>query len=297
MKTVKAKAAERLSQQLTNPQGRYEVGQKMLEPFKEGRDYVSIGRKVLAVHHIEPGAPIWYDLDAQFSAVTIGERGGAPRVLDGNTWKRIELVPFPIVSLVRIPVEEPAIRRFDVLDRSQVRAQAEMAEVEDAEIFGVIRAAAGVGGADGNIKDGVTPPSNVSGAFNFTNLATLFAGIEDYDVNVEHLLMKASSYKYIRSLLTTAPTGFDPVTRRELIKVGYVGDIWGSAIRLSKKMAVDEILAVASPEFAGVMAVRIDLSQMDAPMPELLQYGWLFYEYIAPAILTNVGCAKFTITS
>jgi hypothetical protein len=124
-KLVKAKAAERLASQLPTPQGRYEVGQKMLEPFKEGRDYVSIGRKVLAVHHIEPGAPIWYDLDAQFSAVTIGNRGGAPRVLDGKTWNRVELVPFPIVALVRIGVEEPAIRRFDVLDRSQVRAQAE----------------------------------------------------------------------------------------------------------------------------------------------------------------------------
>lgn len=296
MKVIKAKAAERLGRQLTNPQGRYEVGQKMLEPFKEGRDYVSLGRKILAVHHIEAGAPIWYDLDAQFSAVTVGERGGAPRVLDGNTYKRIELVPFPIVSLVRIPVEEPAIRRFDVLDRSQVRAQAEMAEVEDTEVFSVVRAACGTGGAGGNINDGIVPPPSVTGAFSFTNLATLFAGVEDYDVNVEHLLMKASSYKYIRSQLTTNPTGFDPVTRRELIKVGYMGDLWGAAIRLSKKMAVNEILAVASPEFTGVIAVRIDLSQMDAPQPELLQYGWLFYEYIAPAILTNVGCAKMTIT-
>lgn len=296
MKVIKAKAAERLGRQLTNPQGRYEVGQKMLEPFKEGRDYVSLGRKVLAVHHIEAGAPIWYDLDAQFSAVTVGERGGAPRVLDGNSWKRIELVPFPIVSLVRIPVEEPAIRRFDVLDRSQVRAQAEMAEAEDTEVFALIRAACGTGGAGGNINDGVTPPASVTGAFNFTNLATLFAGIEDYDVNVEHLLMKASSYKYIRQQLASNPTGFDPVTRRELIKVGYMGDLWGAAIRLSKKMAANEVLAVASPEFTGVIAVRIDLSQMDAPQPELLQYGWLFYEYIAPAILTNVGCAKMTIT-
>lgn len=293
MKVVKAKAAEKLGQQLTSPQGRYEVGQKMLEPFKEGRDYVSIGRKVLAVHHIEAGAPIWYDIDAQFSAVTVGERGGAPRVLDGNTWNRVELVPFPIVSLVRISVEEPAIRRFDVLDRSQVRAQAEMAEVEDTEIFNVIRTAATAGSG---VADGVTPPSAVSGTFSFTNLASLFASVEDYDVNVEHLLMKASSYKYIRSQLATNPTGFDPVTRRELIKVGYMGDLWGAAIRLSKKMAANEILAVASPEFTGVLAVRIDLSQMDAPMPELLQYGWLFYEYVAPAILTNVGCAKMTIT-
>jgi hypothetical protein len=293
-KLVKAKAAERLASQLPTPQGRYEVGQKMLEPFKEGRDYVSIGRKVLAVHHIEPGAPIWYDLDAQFSAVTIGNRGGAPRVLDGKTWNRVELVPFPIVALVRIGVEEPAIRRFDVLDRSQVRAQAEMAEVEDEQIFSVLRTAAASGSG---VSDGITPPGDLgSVVFNATNLASLFAPIEDYDVNVEHLLMKASTYKYFRSLLATNPGMFDPVSRRELLKTGYMGDFWQAQIRLSKKLQTNEILAVASPEFTGVVAIRIDLSQMDSPMSELLQYGWLFYEFIAPAILTNVGVARLTVS-
>lgn len=294
-KIVKAKAAEKLASQLPHPQGRYEIGQKMLEPFKEGRDYVSIGRKVLAVHHIEPGAPIWYDIDAQFSATTIGNRGGAPRVLDGKTWNRVELVPFPIVALVRISVEEPAIRRFDVLDRSQVRAQAEMAEVEDEQIFSCIRTAAASGSG---VNDGITPPGDLGSLqVNATNLASLFAPIEDYDVNVEHLLMKASTFKYFRALLASNPTMFDPVSRRELLKTGYIGDFWQAQVRFSKKLQSNEILAVASPEFTGVIAVRIDLSQMDAPVAELLQYGWLFYEFVAPAILTNVGVARMTATA
>lgn len=292
-KVTTAAAAAELGRQLTNPNGRYEVGQTMLEPFKEGRDYVSIGRKVLAVHHLEPGAPAWYDIDPQFSATVIGSLGGAPRVLDGASYDRVELTHFPIVTLVRIGVQEPALRRFDVLDRAQVRAQAEMAEVEDLEIFKAIRTAAQGGGS--GISDGVSTPTNpTTGAFSLDLLAQLYANLEDAcDSNVENVLVRATSYRNIRSL---AGTTFDPVTRRELLKTGYVGDLWGAQWRISKKLVDKEFLAVASPEYVGVMSVRIDLSQMDAPLAELLQYGWVLYEFVSPAILTNVGCNSLTIT-
>lgn len=292
-KNVTAAAAAELSQKLNSPQGRYEIGQTMLEPFKEGRDYTSIGRKFLAVHHVEPGAPMWYDIDPQFSAVVIGQLGGAPRVLDGAQYDRVELSPFPIVVLVRIPVIEPAVRRFDVLDREQVRAQAEMAEVEDTEIFSALRTAA----TDGSgVADGIQVPGNVSNTFSLANLAQLYANVEHRaDSNVENILMNALCYRRIRTLDSNGGI-FDPVTRRELIKTGYVGDVWNAQVRISKKQANDEILACASPEYLGVFSVRIDLSQMDAPMPELLQFGWVLYEYVAPAVLTNVGVAQFTIT-
>lgn len=38
-----------LSNALSTPEGRHEVAQTILEPFKEGRDYVAIGRKLLFV--------------------------------------------------------------------------------------------------------------------------------------------------------------------------------------------------------------------------------------------------------
>ena len=171
---VTAAAAAELDRQLRSPNGRYEIGQTMLEPFKEGRDYVSIGRKVLAVHHLEPGAPAWYEIDPQFGATTIGALGGAPRSLDSKLYNRIEAVHFPIVALVRIGVQEPAVRRFDVLDREQVRAQAEMAKQEDVEIFNVLYTAGGASGGSG-ISDGVTQPTNVGSsssgvAFSLDNL-------------------------------------------------------------------------------------------------------------------------------
>jgi hypothetical protein len=288
---VTAQAAAELSRQLISPSGRYEVGQTMLEPFKEGRDYISIGRKIFAVHHLEPGAPAWYDIDAQFGATVIGSRGGAPRVLDGTKFDRVELTHFPITCLVRIGVEQPAIRRFDVLDREQVRAQAEMAETEDTEIFRAIRNGATAGSG---IANGVTGPTNVTGVFSLANLALAYARLEDTaDSNVENVLLRQKEYRFIRTL---SGDTFDPVTRRELLKTGYMGDLWNAQIRVSKKLTSGEILLCASPEYLGVISVRIDLSQMDSPVPELLQYGWLLYEFIAAAQLTNVGSNLYTVT-
>ena len=291
---VKAEAAAKLDRDLRSPQGRYEIGQTMLEPFKEGRDYISIGRKILAVHHLEPGAPAWYDHDPQFGSTTIGNLGGAPRVLDGAKYDRTEVTHYPIVTLVRIGVQEPAIRRFDVLDREQTRAQAEMAEVEDSEIFSCINAATGVGSG---ISNGVTAPANVSDSFSLDNMALAYARLEDAsDSNVENVLMRALDYRRIRGLLTSNGYVFDPVTRRELLKTGYMGDLWSAQLRISKKLTSAQMLLCGAPEYLGVYSIRIDLSQMDAPMPELLQYGWLLYQFAAPAVLTNVGCLKYTIT-
>lgn len=294
---VNAAAAAELDRQLRSPNGRYEIGQTMLEPFKEGRDYVSIGRKVLAVHHLEPGAPAWYEIDPQFTATTIGALGGAPRVLDGKIYQRIEAVHFPITALVRIPVQEPAVRRFDVLDREQVRAQAEMAKQEDVEIFSCMYTGAASGSG---ISDGVTGPANVGSsgsavAFSLDYLGQLFGNLEDVcDSNVENLLMRAPDYRQFREL---AGDTFDPVTRRELVKTGYVGDFWGANIRISKKLTLKRPLAIASPEYVGVLSVRIDLSQMDSPLPELLQYGWLLYAFVQPVITTNVGLNQMFLSA
>ena len=303
-RVANAQAADNLDRSLRDPNGRYEIGQTMLEPFKEGRDYVSIGRKFFAVHHAEPGAPLWYDIDPQFSAYTIGSLGGAPRVLDGAQYDRVELKTFPISVLIRISAEEPAIRRFDVLDREQVRGQVEMAKSEDLEVFQLLRNAAGSSNAaagstaGSGVSTGVLPPTAMagSGAFSIAELSKSFARLEHAcDSNVENVLMNAISYRNIRVYDAAGTTNlFDPVSRRELIKTGYVGDIWNAQVRLSKKQISNEILLAASPEYLGVIAVRIDLSQMDSPNSELLQYGWVLYEFIAMAQLTNVGSTAYT---
>jgi hypothetical protein len=291
MLQVSAQKASELGRALRSPEGRYEIGQTMLEPFREGRDYVSIGRKIFAVDHVQPGAPMWYDKDPQFKAYTIAKYGGARRV--EVTGERVELEAFPIAVLVRIPALEVAVRRFNILDREQVRARAEMAEQEDVEVLTALGAGTDTSAALTS-SDTVFPVTVVTGTeVTRTNMAQLFAELEQYDANVENVIMHAKDYRDIRAW---TGTDFDPVTRRELLKTGYMGDLWGASIRITKKQTVGRVSVCAAPEFLGVMSVRIDLDQMDAPLGELLQYGWVFYEYIGVAQLTDVGSCYMTIT-
>ncbi len=189
MLQITAQKAAELNKALRSPEGRYEIGQTMLEPFREGRDYVSVGRKIFAVDHVQPGAPMWYDKDPQFKAYTIAKYGGARRVEVTGT--RVELEAFPIAVLVRIPVLEVAVRRFNILDREQVRARAEMAEQEDVEVLTAL--GAGITASEAKTaSDTAFPVTPVTGSSaSRDNLAKLFAEIEQYDANVENQLFHA----------------------------------------------------------------------------------------------------------
>jgi len=143
-------------------------------------------------------------------------------------------------------------------------------------------------------------------------------------------------------------------TQRELIKTGYIGDLWGAQVRQSRRQTVGDVnflgdlsfpntktlvrsnsnvsdeqryigetltagnpvednteatcesrksvetaraasfikrMKIQSalignnkltqrPQYLGVISVRIDLSHMDAPDPQNLFYGWVFFEAI-----------------
>lgn len=120
---------------------------------------------------------------------------------------------FAIAQLIRIPVLEVAIRRFNILDREQVRARAEMAEQEDTEVLASLEFAAT---RSTTANPAVTGYPDVSREA----LADAFANIENNDVPVANIIMNARDYRDIR---TWEGTDFDPVGRRELLKTGYMG--------------------------------------------------------------------------
>jgi len=259
----------------------------MYEPFKEGRDYVSIIRQCLFVDHVPQGAPMYYDKDPQFAAVKIAEKGAVPIVEVYG--ERVTLEPFPIAVLVRIPALEVATRRFNILDREQVRASGEMAEIEDTEGFNVLEAAAEVSDALANpdLRNEIRVGS-IGTNVTLDDLSFTFSQIEDHDAPVANVIMRALQYRAFRTIDTTGGV-FDPVTRRELLKTGYYGNLWNSAVRISKKATKNRVLVLADPEFLGVVSVRIDLDQMEAPDPRFIHFGWVFFSYLSIAAISAVG--------
>jgi hypothetical protein len=73
------------------------------------RDYVAIGRQVMAVDHLPAGAPMYYDLDPQFRALTVGARGGVD--LSEIQTTRIALEPIILAVYPKVHVMDVATRR------------------------------------------------------------------------------------------------------------------------------------------------------------------------------------------
>lgn len=274
-----------LAEHFQTPEGRSIIAQSMYEPFKEGRDYVGLARKCIFVDKVPNGAPMWYDKDPQFSAWTIGEMGTAPQEIIKGT--RVELAPIPIAVLVRIPILETAVRRFNVIDRAQQRARAEMAEQEDTLFISLLEAAATRTGANAGVTTGSYTTVTQQA------LAELFSLVEKNDAPVANVLMNATDYRYLRYW---SGDQFDQVTRRELLKTGYMGDLWGAQIRISKLVTAEHVYALADPEFLGVLAVRVDLGSMPADDPEELAYGTAFYEFIGMCCITQMGVARLELS-
>ena len=273
-----------IAQKISTPEGRARLGQTMLEPFKLGRDYVSIGRKLMAVDVLGTGAPMWYDKDPQFTSVTLAQDGMIPyEIVKGD---RVYYEPFLIAQLVRIPALEVAVRRFNILDREQKKGRIEMSKEEDRRIFSALAV------ASESATNHNTVVTSAAGTTRAT-LADLLATLEQHNAPTVTLLMNPAQYRDIRCWNRN---DIDPVTMYELRKTGYVGDLWGANIRTSFLVPAGKIFAITEPQLFGVISVRVDLQQWDSPDQTKLHYGWIFFEYIAVIAVIAQGAAEAAIT-
>lgn len=275
---------------ITTSEGRTTIAQEMMGPFRLGRDYVAIGRQVFAVDHLPAGAPMYYDLDPQFRALVVGPRGGVDYSEINTT--RVTLEPIILAVYPKVHVMDVATRRFGILDRVQEKAQIEMAGLEDDKIFSAFKNS-GISVPDA-VNNGVINPI-VTGSKGLSPevAAQAFAAVEQYDIPVANIIVNAQQQ---RDLRLWSHRNYDPVTQRELLKTGYLGDLWGAQVRQSRRQTAGEVNFLGDPQYLGVISVRIDLSHMDAPDPQNLFYGWVFFEALGVAQLIGVGSSQANVT-
>ena len=267
-------------------EGRSTIAQEMMGPFKLGRDYVAIGRQVFAVDHLPAGAPMYYDLDPQFRALVVGPKGGVD--LSEIQTTRVSLEPFILAVYPKVHVMDVATRRFGILDRAQERAQIEMAGLEDDKIFAAFKNS-GISVNDAVNNGAVNSIVTGSRGLSPEVAAEAFAAVEQFDIPVANIIVNAQQQ---RDLRLWSHRNYDPVTQRELLKTGYLGDLWGAMVRQSRRQTRGEVNFLGDPQYLGVISVRIDLSHMDAPDPQNLFYGWVFFEALGVAQLKGRVAVK-----
>ena len=266
-----------ISKALETEEGRTALAQAMANPIRTSLDYQGVGRKLLVVDPLPQGALPVYDKDVDAKAYVISKRGAAPdQIIEGD---RIQVPTFEVVSYPQVRFSQVKERRFNVIDRAQQRAKADIMAVEDEEIFKLIDAAAASTNAVTAVEGGLTREA----------LTKAFKEIEKHDLVVTKIVMNAQAFADIRAW---GREEFDPVTQHEVLQTGLFGHLWTADILISKKVPMDTVYVLADPEFVGVMPIRQDIQVIPADKPEELRLGWVIYEEIGLAVVNDMAVSK-----
>jgi hypothetical protein len=268
------------------------VGQELLLPIKDIIDYEGWARKIFRVRPLAQGELFRIAKDVRATAWTVGQDGQS---IESRVYgKYITPSEFKVTSFPTVDIEDIYQMNFDVLDRAQDTARQEIELEEDKRALAIIDRAS------------VT----VNSPTIFSTLGV--AAFEDIRYQVErHRLVVAKFLINRRELSDLIKTAIgqgaggqhvDPVTERELILAGYVGNVLNAQIITAAGTGVEEVVpagtvyAATDSEYMGEMGVRVELFSEPFNMfsQRRLVKGWAFGEIIGFAIPNSRAVAKGT---
>lgn len=260
------------------------VGQELALPIKSILDYEGFARKLFRVRNLAQGELFRIPLDVRATAWVIGQDGQTPRSVIKTKWimpDETKITSFPVIDISDIYQ-----MNFDVLDRAQDTARQEIELNEDKRAIAVL--------------DAASTTENAA-----TTFATLgIAAFEDIRFQVErHRLIVERFYinrAEVSDIVKTMSTAVDPVTERELILAGYIGNVLNASIMTVAGLNQQEVIpagtvyATTHPDYLGEMGVRFDLSS--EPFNEYANQrttkGWAFLEQVGFAVVNSKSVAK-----
>jgi hypothetical protein len=271
--------------------GRAKLAASMIQPLRLRRDYTAVGRKTFLVEQLPDGALPIYDKDPEVTAFVVGEEG--ENILAIQKPRRVIFPLFEVASNPEIPLTQIKERRFDLIERSQDLAKAQIQAAEDERVFAVLDSIA-VSGFDtlpGQTNPDVAVVAPVSPAV----LADAFAEIERNDLRVARIYMNATDYadvrKWGRDIL-------DIESQATLLKTGLQAVLWGAQIITSRLIPVGFVYVCAEPENFGRFPVRTELTVLSADDPKARTIGFSCFENIGigafnPRALTRLVVTRF----
>ena len=276
-----------LINKFASPNIRLAIGQAMASPLKTFLEYKGVMRKALAVDPLAPGAIPIYDRDTEeISAEAIASQSAITQTK--IVGERIMVPVFEIASNPTIKLREVKIRRFNIIDRIQVRTRQFMQEAEDAMIINLLNAA----------STKVNSPTNVdtttNGYIQRKDLVKLARQIEQHDLFAVSMFFSIYRYADIKQW---GSTEVDLLTQKQIIDTGLVASLHGQNIYVTKKLPHNYVLCTSDPDYVGVMPVYQDIEVIPADLPWETSFGWAFTELIGASVFNPRGCSKLVITA
>lgn len=290
MTTVSNAAKQKLiGDLLKTPAGRQKLAASMTQPLRSRRDYTSVGRKTFLVEQLPDGALPIYDKDPDVTAFVVGEEG--QNILAIQKPRRVIFPLFEIASNPEIPLTQIKERRFDMVERAQDLARAQIQAAEDERVFAILDAIA-VNGFD-SVPGGINPDIPVVAPISGAVIADAFAQIEEHDLRVARVYMNARDYadlrKFGRDIL-------DIESQATLLKTGLVATIYGAQIIVSRLVPAGTVYCTCEPEMFGRIPVRTELTVLSADDPKARTIGFSVFENLGIGAYNPRGLSRLTVT-
>lgn len=268
--------------------GRAKLAASMVQPLRLRRDYTSVGRKTFLVEQLPDGALPIYDKDPNVSAFVVGEEG--QNILAITKPRRVIFPLFEISSNPEIPLTQIKERRFDLIERAQDLAKAQIQAEEDTRVFEVLDAVATAGfdniGATNADVPAVAPLTPA-------DLADAFARIERNDLRVARVFCNALDYSDIRKWGRDV---LDIESQATLLKTGLMATVWGAQIIVSRRVPTGYIYVCTEPEFFGRIPVRTELTVLSADDPKNRTIGFSCFENLGIGCHNPLGLCRVVIS-
>ena len=275
-----------LAAALTDPtqQGFHIVGEELALPIKAILDYEGFARKVFRVRKLAQAELFRIPVDIRSTAWVVGQDGQTPESRIKTKW--ITPPEWKVTSFPSIDIMDIYQMNFDVLDRAQDTARQEIELQEDKAAISIIDEAA-------QTENAVT----TFGSLGISAFEDVRFQVERHRLMVENFLINRAE---LSDIVKTMANQVDPVTERELILAGYVGNILNAQILTAAGTGVEEVIpagtfyATTGADYMGEMGVRIELfsEPYNKYSHQETVKGWAFIEMIGFAIANARSCAK-----
>lgn len=289
MSMTNATRQQVIGEYIRTPEGRAKLAMSMQQPLRTRRDYAAVGRKTFLVEQLPDGAIPIYDKDPDVTAYVVGEEG--ENILAITKPRRVIFPLFEIASNPEIPLTQIKERRFDLIERAQDLARAQIQAAEDERVFAILDsiATAGFDSLPAQMNPDIPVVAPLSGAV----LADAFALIERHDLRVARVYMNARDYadlrKFGRDIL-------DIESQATLLKTGLMATLWGAQIVTSRLVPVGTVYVCCEPEHFGRIPVRTELTVLSADDPKARTIGFSVFENLGIGAFNPRGLTRLTIT-
>ena len=269
--------------------GRAKMAASMQQPLRSRRDYSSVGRKTFKVEQLPDGALSLYDKDPDVSAFVIGEEG--ENIICIQKPRRVHIPLFEVASNPEIPLTQIKERRFDLIERAQDLAKAQIQAAEDERVFAILDSIA-VSGFD-TLPGQTNPDINVVAPLNPSVMADAFASIEVHDLRVARIFMNPRDYSDIRKWGRDV---LDPQSQAKLLDTGLQATLWGAQIITSRLVPAGFVYFCTEPEFFGRIPVRTELTVLSADDPKARTIGFSVFENLGIGATNPRGLVRMIVT-